>query len=42
MDRNRCQEKTEGFEILDKTHLIIIAFWDNRQDPKNLFEIVKK
>ncbi|MBA2613707.1 MAG: type II toxin-antitoxin system RelE/ParE family toxin [Bacteroidetes bacterium] len=23
-------------------HLIITAFWDNRQDPKKLLEIIKK
>lgn len=26
---------------LEKERLIITAFWDNRQDPKNLLEIIK-
>ena len=30
------------FYKLDKNTLIITAFWDNRQDPKQLLEIVKK
>lgn len=31
-----------GFYKLTKDKLIITAFWDNRQDPKNLFELIKK
>ena len=27
---------------LTKEHLIITAFWDNRQDPKRLLEIIQK
>lgn len=30
------------FYKLTKDKLIITAFWDNRQDPKNLFELIKK
>jgi len=30
------------FYKLDKNTIIITAFWDNRQDPKQLLEIVKK
>lgn len=30
------------FYKLDHNTLIITAFWDNRQDPKQLLEIVKK
>jgi len=30
------------FYKLNKNTLIITAFWDNRQDPKQLLEIVKK
>jgi len=34
----------ENFSILyktDETGIIITAFWDNRQDPKKLLEIIK-
>ena len=30
------------FYKLTKDHLIITAFWDNRQDPKKLLEIIRK
>lgn len=30
------------FYKLTKDKLIITAFWDNRQDPKNLLEIIRK
>ncbi len=27
---------------LTKKHIIITAFWDNRQDPRKLWEILRK
>lgn len=30
------------YYMLTKDKLIITAFWDNRQDPKRLLEIIKK
>ena len=27
---------------ITKEHLIVTAFWDNRQDPKSLLEIIRK
>jgi len=30
------------FYKVTEDKLIIMAFWDNRQDPKTLFELIKK